>query len=185
MENKEFHSIDEVDDVSSLDEYQTGLNAGLSPEESLKVVSRFSRDNARTPMQWDDSAHAGFTTGTPWLTENPKYKDINVSSQIDDENSVLSYYKKLIQLRKNPEYKEALVYGELIPYLREQKNLMTFYRKGEEKNLLILCNYQKDAQDVALPASDYRILLNNYPEIQSACDGIHMQGYQALVLELM
>lgn len=185
MENKEFHSIKEVDDISSLSEYLNCLEAGLSDKEALKVIARYSRDNARTPMQWDDSSEAGFTTGTPWLPANPKYKEINVASQLYDENSVLSYYKKLIQLRKDPTYKEAVVYGELIPYLREQKNLMAFYRKGEEKNLLVLTNYQKNAQNVVLPSTDYRVILNNYPDIQVIDREIHMQGYQALILELL
>ena len=178
-----FHSADEIDDISSLDEYNTCKNAGLSEEETLKVIGRFSRDNARTPMQWDASYEAGFTTGTPWLPVNPNYTAINVASQINEGNSVLSYYKKLIQLRKNPDYKEAVVYGELIPYLREQKNLMAFYRKGEEKTLLVLTNYQNEEQKVDLPTSSYRIL-NNYEDVQEEDCSILMHGYQALVLEL-
>ena len=185
MENKVFQSVDEIDDISSLDEYNTCKNAGLSEEETLKVIARFSRDNARTPMQWDDTYEAGFTTGTPWLHANPKYTTINVASQVNDENSVLSYYKKLIQLRKNPEYKEAIVYGELVPYLREQKNLMAFYRKGEEKTLLVLTNYQNEEQNVALPTSNYRILLNNCEDVQEENGAIQMHGYQALVLEIL
>lgn len=185
MENKEFHSIEEVDDISSLDEYKNCKNAGLSEEETLKVIARFSRDNARTPMQWDDSHEAGFTTGTGWLPANPKYKTINVASQINDENSVLSYYKKLIQLRKNPEYKETLVYGEMIPYLRKQKNLMAFYRRSTEKTLLILTNYQNETQSVVLPDKKYHVLLNNCDTISEEKNIIEMQGYQALVLELL
>lgn len=185
MENKVFQSADEIDDISSLDEYNTCKNAGLSEEETLKVIGRFSRDNARTPMQWDDSYEAGFTTGTPWLPVNPNYTAINAASQVNDENSVLSYYKKLIRLRKNPEYKEAVVYGELIPYLREQKNLMAFYRKGEEKTLLVLTNYQNEEQKVVLPTSSYRILMNNCEDVQEEGCSIRMHGYQALVLEIL
>lgn len=184
MENKEFLSIDEVDDVSSLNEYQNCLNAGLSVKEALDVISRFSRDNARTPMQWEDSHEAGFTTGTAWLAANPKYHTINVAAQRHDENSVFSYYKKLICLRKDPDYKETIVYGDLIPYLREQKNLMAFYRKSAKKTLLVLNNFQKDAQTAALPVSNYRILLNNYPDVQKKDGAVLLQGYQSLILEL-
>ena len=88
MENIPFSSIDEVDDISSLDEYQVALDAGLSPEDALKAVARFSRDNARTPMQWSDAAHAGFTTGKPWLRVNPNYLSINAAAQLEDPDSV-------------------------------------------------------------------------------------------------
>ena len=107
MENVPFSSIDEVDDISTLDEYQVALNAGLSPEDALAAVSRFSRDNARTPMQWSGKENAGFTAGTPWLKVNPNYTSINAADQLDDPDSVRSFYKKLIALRKDPEYKET------------------------------------------------------------------------------
>ena len=184
MENMPFTSISEVDDISTLDEYKTAINAGLSREEALKVVSRYSRDNARTPMQWSDAPAAGFTTGTPWLAVNPNYVSINAAFQVHDENSVYSYYKKLIALRKHPDYKETIVYGRMIPYLREQKNLLAFYRKSEGQTLLILTNYQKEPQEVKLPSPDYRVLLNNCDSLQSDGDSITMQGYQAVILEL-
>lgn len=184
MENMPFTSISEVDDISTLDEYKTAINAGLSSEEALKVVSRYSRDNARTPMQWSDAPAAGFTTGTPWLAVNPNYVSINAASQIHDESSVYSYYKKLIALRKHPDYKETIVYGRMIPYLREQKNLLAFYRKSENQTLLILTNYQKEPQEVKLPSPDYRVLLNNCDGLQSDEDSVTMQGYQAVILEL-
>ena len=120
MENVPFSSIDEIDDISTLDEYQVALDAGLTPEDALRAVAKFSRDNARTPMQWSDADHAGFTTGTPWLKVNPNYTSINVKDQLDDPDSVRSFYKKLIALRKAPEFKETVVYGTLEPYLEEQ-----------------------------------------------------------------
>ena len=95
----------------------------------------------------------------------------------------MSFYKKLISLRKNPEYKETLVYGDVIPYLEEQKNLMAYYRKGE-KSLLVLGNFQKDAQSVVLPSSSYKVLLNNCPATEISSGEIQMEGYQVLVLEL-
>ncbi len=137
MENVPFASIDEIDDISTLDEYQTALNAGLSPEEALNAVSRFSRDNARTPMQWSADKHAGFTTGTPWLKVNPNYTTINAASQQNDKGSVKNFYKQLIALRKHPEYKNTIVYGTLEPVWEDQKNLMAYYRK-EDKTLLVI-----------------------------------------------
>ncbi len=183
MENIPFSSIDEVDDISTLDEYQVALDAGLSPEEALKAVSRFSRDNARTPMQWSDEANAGFTTGKPWLKVNPNYTSINAKDQLDDPDSVRNFYKKLIALRKNPEYKETIVYGALEPYLEEQHNLMAYYRKGD-KTLLVIGNYQKEEQTVVLPADYKQVLLNNYPDLIRNKLTLHLSGYQTVILEM-
>lgn len=124
MENVPFKSIDEVDDISTLDEYKVALDAGLAPDAALKAVARRSRDNARTPMQWSDGKNAGFTTGTPWLRVNPNYTAINVEKEAQNPDSVLNFYKKLIALRKDPEYKETVVYGALEPFMKERHNLM-------------------------------------------------------------
>ena len=113
MENAPITSIDEVDDISTLDEYRVALEAGLSPEEALTAVARMSRDNARTPMQWSAEINAGFTTGKPWLKVNPNYISINAADQQEDPDSVRSFYKKLIALRKSPEHKETMLYGTL------------------------------------------------------------------------
>lgn len=183
MENVPFSSIDEVDDVSTLDEYQVALDAGLTPEDALGAVAKFSRDNARTPMQWSDAANAGFTTGKPWLKVNPNYTSINAASQMDDSDSVRSFYKKLIALRKSPEYKETIVYGALEPYLEEQHNLMAYYRKGD-KTLLIIGNYQNEEQTALLPSGYKKVLLNNYPDLVQEETALKLHGYQVVILEM-
>ena len=183
MENVSFSSIDEVDDISSLDEYKVALEAGLTPEEALKAVARFSRDNARTPMQVSDGANAGFTTGTPWLKVNPNYTAINAAAQLSDPDSVWSFYKKLIALRKNPSYKETIVYGTLEPVWEERHNLMAYYRKGE-KTLLVIGNYQQKEQEVILPSECRKVLLNNYPDMVMENNVLKLKGYQVLILEL-
>ena len=183
MENVPFSSIDEIDDISSLDEYRVARNAGLSPEEALKAISRFSRDNARTPMQWSDKANAGFTTGTPWLKVNPNYLSINADAQLAAPDSVLSFYKKLIALRKNPVYKETVVYGALEPVWEERHNLMAYYRKGD-RTLLVVGNYQKEEQEIILPGTCKKVLLNNYADIAEENNTIRLYGYQVLILEM-
>ena len=183
MENIPFSSIDEVDDISSLDEYQVALDAGLSPEDALKAVARFSRDNARTPMQWSDAAHAGFTTGKPWLRVNPNYLSINAASQLEDPDSVFHFYQKLIRLRKDPVYKETIVYGTLEPAFREQHNLMAYDRRGD-KTLLVIGNYQSGKQAVTLPLPYTKVLLNNYADITREGSTILLHGYQVLILEM-
>lgn len=183
MENVPISSIEEVDDISAINEYQVALDAGLSAEEAVKVISKYSRDNARTPMQWTDGANAGFTTGKPWLKVNPNYTDINAAAQQDDPDSVRSFYKQLIALRKNPEYKETVVYGALEPVWEEQHNLMAYYRKGD-KTLLVIGNYQKEEQAVTLPSAYKKVLLNNYSDIAQTDNTIQLHGYQAVILEM-
>lgn len=183
MENTVFSSIDEVDDIATLDQYKTALEAGYTPEEALGIVSRYSRDNARTPMQWEATANAGFTEGTPWLKVNPNYKDINVADQISRDDSVFMFYKRLIQLRKDPRWKETIVYGTLEPVLEGEKNIMAYYRKGP-KTLLIIGNFQKDAQEAILPCVPKSVLINNGPEVCLDQNKITLKGWQFLVLEI-
>lgn len=182
MENVVFTSIREVDDISTLDEYEVCLREGFSEEEALRIVNRYSRDNARTPVQWDSSENAGFTTGTPWLPLNPNYKKINVAEQEKDPESVLSYYKKLTALRKNPEYKETMVYGDFVPFMADEDRLMAFYRKGE-KTLLILGNYRKEERELELPAPAKKLVLSN-AEPRITGRKITLSGYEATILEI-
>ena len=183
MENIPFKSIDEVDDISTLDEYKVALDAGLTPEAALKAVARRSRDNARTPMQWTGEENAGFTAGTPWLRVNSNYTAINVEKETIDPNSVLNFYKKLIALRKDPEYKETVVYGALEPFMEDRHNLMAYYRKGD-KTLLVVGNYQWDEQEITLPSECKKVLINNYPDMVLDGNSVKLHGYQVLVVEL-
>lgn len=194
MTNKKFRSIDEVDDISTLDEYHVALEHGFDETEALKLISGMSRDNARTPMQWSSEPHAGFTSAVPWLEENENYHEINVKEQQDREDSVLSFYKKLIALRTDPEYTEAVVYGKQIPALEELTDFMGFYRKGAEKTLLVLANYRSEERKVLLSDKIKRIVIDNcgakekseYVKQVEKEEGsfILMRGYQLLVLEV-
>lgn len=184
MTNVAFNSIDEIDDCSTLDEYQVALDAGLTPEAAFKAVVPYSRDNARTPFQWDATANAGFTTGTPWLKVNPNYTGINAAEQVNRPDSMYHWYKELIALRKNPEYKDVVVYGEVVPYKEEQTNLMAYYRKGTDRTLLVIANYQHDAQDVVLPGTYKKVLMNNLETLDLNGDILHMPGYQAVIFEM-
>lgn len=183
MENLPVASIDEVDDISARNEYQVALSAGLTPEAAIKAISAYSRDNARTPMQWSDEKNAGFTTGTPWLKVNPNYTAINAEAQTKDPDSVYSFYKKLIALRKDPSYKETIVYGALEPLWQERHNLMAYYRKGTP-TLLVVGNFQREEQEIVLPAAYKKVLINNYRDIAGNQARISLHGYQLLILEM-
>ena len=113
MCNYPFASPEEFDDLSTREQYARALAGGRTPEQALAVCAQYSRDNARTPMQWTGGAAAGFTTGTPWLPVNPNYPTVNAEAEQADPNSVLAYYKKLIALRKDPALAPVLAEGPL------------------------------------------------------------------------
>ena len=185
MENIAFDNIDEVDDIATIDQYYVALEAGYSEREALDIIAYFSRDNARTPFQWDESDNAGFTAGRPWLRVNPNYTRINAKDQVGREDSVFAYYQKLIALRKNPEYKETIIYGKVIPYMEDEKNLMAYYRKGENQTLLVIGNYQNEGRVIELPGPVKSVLLNNYDDAAISGNGnIRLEGYQAVVIEV-
>lgn len=144
MQNCRMSSIEEYDDISTRDQYQLAKAAGLSEEEALEVCYHNSRDNARTPMQWSKKEHAGFTEGKPWLKVNPNFESINVADQLQDEDSVLSYYKKLIALRKNEDYKEVFTYGEFKPAFEESEQLFAFYRQNHRSKILVVANFSEE-----------------------------------------
>ncbi|ABR33622.1 alpha-glucosidase [Clostridium beijerinckii] len=184
MTNNKFNSIKEFDDIATIDQYNVAIEKGYSDEEALKIINIFSRDNARTPFQWSGSENAGFTTGRPWLKVNENYKVINANLQIEDEESVFNFYKKLINLRKSEEFKDAIVYGEFVPTFEEYDNLFAFYRQGESKKLMILANYQKEEQIIELDKQYVKVLINNCEEIKKDKNKIILQGYQVLILEV-
>ena len=182
MENAPLHSIEEVDDISSIDNYQVALRAGVSPDMALKAVERYGRDNARTPFQWTGGENAGFTSGKPWLRINPNFEQINLEDQAADPDSVYHYYKKLTALRKDPLYKETLVWGDFIPCLEDVHNVMAYFRKSEGQTILVMANYQKEARELPLPGRAARVLLTNTGEPSVKEGKILLSGYQAVVL---
>ena len=192
MTNQTFTDICQVEDISTLDEYQVALDHGLSREEALKAVARMSRDNARTPMQWDDSPHAGFTAGKPWLKENENYREVNVKEQEGREDSVLSFYRAMLKLRKSVEYGEAIVYGKQIPWMEKEKEFMAFYRKGEKRQLLVLANFRKEERKVQVKEEIRRIVADNCRKVSAWGmeepkewkEGLLLKGYQFLVLDV-
>ena len=185
MENCPFESIDQIDDISSKDEYKVCRDAGYSEEESMKLLRVYSRDNARTPVQWSDEENAGFSTHKPWMIVNPNYREINLAKQKDDRNSVYAFYKKMIALYKDPAYHETLTFGRFEPYIRETKNLIAYYRKGEGQTLLVLANFQNEPQTVMLPEAAGNVILNNCASVDVDDNGrITLGGYQAVMIEL-
>ena len=180
MTNCHFRSIDQYRDVESLNYYQILQQQGKSPAEAMEIIQQRSRDNGRTPMQWDSTAHAGFTTGTPWIGVVDNYPAINAAAQVDDPDSVYSYYKKLVALRKQH---RVISEGQIEFLYKDDPDLLAYRRWDGDSQLLVLCNLTGHEAPVQLPApwQDAGVLLGNYPD---AAPAAALRPYEALVLSL-
>lgn len=141
MTNVEFENIEDYDDVKTKNNYYLGLESGESHENLIKRAWRLSRDNSRTPMQWDDSNFGGFSKSKPWININPNYKTINVKNQIHDEYSILNFYKTMIKIRKS---NEALIYGEYKLILEDDKNIYAYKRVLGSDEFIIITNMSNE-----------------------------------------
>jgi oligo-1,6-glucosidase len=187
MTNVAFNTISDYRDIQTLNIYRELVEEkGLAPETVLSIIHAKSRDNARTPMQWDDQENAGFSSGNPWIKVNPNHNEINVKHALADPNSILYYYQKLIQLRKqNP----IIVYGTYDLILDSDEQIYAFTRTLLSDRLLILLNFTKNAPVFRLPAnisfSDKEMLIGNY--IVDPSEDIHLlklRPYEARVYRL-
>lgn len=181
MTNTVFNSVDDFRDLESINAYRELVESGLYTDEDMfPKIAHKSRDNARTPMQWDASENAGFTTGTPWIAVNPNYKKINVEDQLKREDSVFNYYKKLIRLRKE---NEIIVYGNYELLLPEDENIFAYVRSLDGKKLLTVCNFSKSEQKFDFQGyENAEVLISNYNR-DAGEDGI-LKPYEATVLLL-
>ena len=149
MTNAYFDKLEDYRDIESINYFEEFTESGLmTPEHMMKCLMLRSRDNARTPMQWDDSKQAGFTEGEPWIKVNPNYKKINAAQQLEDPDSVFHYYQKLIRLRKE---KDIIVYGEFEPLYREDEQIFAYTRKQDQEKLLTVCNFSDKNAEVEVP----------------------------------
>ena len=181
MTNTVFNSVDDFRDLESINAYRELVESGLYTDEDMfPKIAHKSRDNARTPMQWDASENAGFTTGKPWIAVNPNYKKINVADQLKREDSVFHYYQKLIRLRKE---NEIIVYGNYELLLPEDENIFAYTRTLDNKKLLVVCNFSKSEQKFDFSGyENAKVLISNYNR-DAREDGI-LKPYEATVLLL-
>lgn len=183
MENMEYTSMEQIDDVSSHAEYEECRQVGMSHEDAMQVISQFSRDNGRTPFQWDDSKNAGFTAGIPWLEVNPNFKEINAKKQENDPDSVLNFYRKLANLRNNKRFQEVFVYGKTEPFLEEEQGIMAYYRRGQEQDILVAGNFLEEAKEIEIQETIEEVLLSNDVVIFQE-NKLVLQAFQVVVLHL-
>lgn len=186
MTNIRFDSIDDYNDIESLNMYKERLSKGYSLDEIMESIYAKGRDNARTPMQWSKENNAGFTTGTPWLKVNKNYKHINVEQAINDENSILYYYKKLINLRRE---NDVIKYGDYKLILEEHPEIFAYTRSWNEDNILVICNFYGNTINVFLgeeySKKDSEIILSNYKDAKVLGRDIKLRPYEAIVYKII
>ena len=183
MTNVPFTSIDQFRDLDSINAYRELVEEQkvFTSEEMMRYLRYKSRDNARTPFQWDDSENAGFSTGTPWIMVNPNYKEINAKDQLERADSVFHYYQKLIRLRKE---QEVIVYGTYDLLLPDSKEIYAYTRTLGEEKLLVVCNFYEPEVSFEMPEEFIggTCLISNYPEVSLKAE-MTLRPYEAFVIK--
>ena len=185
MENQVFESVEDFDDIATINGYHVAKEAGLSEEEALAVIANYSRDNARTPMQWSAEPGLGFSDGPAWLISPKPDYSINVEDQEKDPDSILNYYRQLTALYRHPLYGNTIRFGDMIPAYRDRENIIAFERRGD-KRLLVISNFQNRQATLELPAPIKTVVLNNTAGLfQEGDQVLELAPYQTVVLELV
>ena len=185
MENQVFESVEDFDDIATINGYHVAKEAGLSEEEALAVIANYSRDNARTPMQWSAEPGLGFSDGPAWLISPKPDYSINVEDQEKDPDSILNYYRQLTALYRHPLYGNTIRFGDMIPAYRDRENIIAFERRGD-KRLLVSSNFQNRQATLELPAPIKTVILNNTVGLFQEGDHVlELAPYQTVVLELV
>ena len=184
MENQVFESVEDFDDIATINGYHVAKEAGLSEEEALAAIANYSRDNARTPMQWSAEPGLGFSDGPAWLISPKPDYSINVEDQEKDPDSILNYYRQLTALYRHPLYGNTIRFGDMIPAYRDRENIIAFERRGD-KRLLVVSNFQNRQASLELPAPIKTVVLNNTAGLfQEGDQVLELTPYQTVVLEL-
>ncbi|MGM0752227.1 MAG: glycoside hydrolase family 13 protein [Bacillota bacterium] len=185
MTNVQFPSIEDYDDVAVKNLYRLKREEGVAHKDIMEIIWASSRDNSRTPMQWSDEENSGFTNGTPWMKVNPNYKTINVKAQEKDEKSILNFYKKMIQLKKN---ENVFTYGSYDLLLEKDKQIYAYTRTGEVQSMIVITNLSTknavcDLDELKVSSSD--LLLNNYDvDSHENVSKLTLKPYEARVYRL-
>ena len=182
MTNCPFNTLDNFRDLESINAFHELTEQGkMTEEDMMAAISYKGRDNARTPMQWDDSAYAGFSTANPWIMVNPNYTKINAKDQVNREDSVFKYYQKLIKLRHES---ELIVYGTYDLILDDDKDIYAYIRTLGDEKLIVYCNFSENTREVELPKefTNGKVLISNYSDAK-VNHKITLRPYEAIVIQ--
>lgn len=185
MTNVQFDSLEEYNDIEIHQFYRDNLQKGYTHEQMMEAIWKNGRDNARTPMQWDESEHAGFTSGTPWLKVNPNYKTINVEKALEDKQSIFYHYKKLIELRKNSNYSDTIIYGDYKLLLPEDHQVFTYTREDEQYKLLVVANFSEEEITRTFEDEVKEVILSNYNDSSLELSNLKLRPYETIIFELV
>ena len=184
MTNYPFKTIDDFNDVSVKNSYNIAVSEGQDKDRFIGFTAHRSRDNARTPVQWKNAPYGGFSNVKPWFHVNPNYVSINVEDEQKNPDSLLNYYKKVLALRKNPEYLDTFVYGTYDQVLRQDTKVYGYIRKYNQ-SILVITNFFDVTVDVKLDYSIKQVLLSNYKETDYDLKHLHLRPYESFVVELL
>ena len=185
MTNVHFDSLEEYNDIEIQQFYRDNLQKGYTHEQMMEAIWRNGRDNARTPMQWDESEHAGFTNGTPWLKVNPNYKMINVQQALEDKQSIFYHYKKLIELRKNSKYSDTIIYGDYQLLLPNDHQVFAYTREDNDYKLLVVANFSEEEIATTFENEVKELILSNYNDSSLDLSNLKLRPYETIVFELV
>lgn len=185
MTNTRFDSIDDVDDISTKNHYSIAIHDGLTPEEAIKAVNRYSRDNGRVPFPWGPGKNGEFTVGTPWMKVHPDYLQFNAADEKNDPGSVLNYYKKMISLRKSAEFGEVLSLGDISPLMLDYSDVIAYKRSLGNKNVAVVCSFSPAPLNADLGFKPGETLIANYEKPFEASGGkTVLPPFSAFVCEI-
>ncbi|MDP5275555.1 glycoside hydrolase family 13 protein [Chengkuizengella axinellae] len=188
MTGVHYDSIEEYNDIAMINKYEEEVNKGRNPKEVIQSLKLLSRDNSRTPVQWDDTENAGFTQGTPWIKVNPNYTKINVKTALKDPNSIYYYYQKLIDLRKN---NEVMVYGQYHDLLPEDTNLYVYTRVLDNEKWLVILNHSDENRVLHFPEryknNRFKQIIGNYEDAESHStkEIMNLRPHEALIYQMI
>ncbi|AXI08008.1 alpha,alpha-phosphotrehalase [Oceanobacillus zhaokaii] len=181
MTNPDFTSINDYRDVESLNAYKSLLEAGKSEKEIIEILQQKSRDNGRTPMQWSNAKHAGFTTDKPWIETASNYPEINAEKALEDPNSIFYHYQQLIALRKKY---DIITYGDYQLLLADDPRVFAFTRNWQDEKLVVVSNFYSEETTVQLPVGsldNVEVLLSNYPDSNMLGEQLTLRPYESIV----
>lgn len=173
----------EFNDLETINQYHIAREAGMSEEQALKIASHHSRDNARTPMQWNHDENAGFSTEKPWMPVNENYKIVNVKDEEKEYGSILNFYKRLIAFRKSGEYNEILTYGDFKPMYEEEYHIFAYNRSYGDQKLVLICNFSSEEKSVELLEDYESVVFVNYEQTTVIGNRLQMKPYECVVYE--
>ncbi|MCJ0925341.1 alpha-glucosidase [Mammaliicoccus sciuri] len=184
MTNFNRKSIEEFNDISSIDNYYRSIEEGFSETEALNFVNLRSRDNTRTPFPWDNTENAGFTNGTPWIGLTTNFPSVNAKDEVENNQSLFNFYKYMIELRNHSKYKEVLTYGTFEEVNHVSESIISYYRHNETHTIQVIINLSNKEDQIEIENDYFEVLMQNYEKVDRKDQKLLLKPYEAMMIEL-